>query len=172
MTPAERAALGRRAQRRLLAMDEYKRAETVLTYIALDDEVSTDEINADALARGKRLGAPFVDREMHTMEARVFAGRMRRGAYGIPEPAETSEIDPGEIDFIIVPGRAFDKSGGRVGRGAGYYDRFLAKSSRAVKCALGFECQLLEAVESLPHDVRLDFIVTENACYCFRGNRS
>ena len=171
MTRRERAARGLRAQRRLLAMDEYAKARTVLTYMALDDEVPTAAINADATAKGKRLAAPFVHREGRRMEARVFTPRMRPGAFGIPESPDAKHIDPAEINFIVVPGRAFDNTGRRVGRGGGYYDRFLAESPQAVKCALCFECQVMEKLESRPHDVRVDFIATENTCYGFREKR-
>ena len=71
-----------------------------------------------------------------------------------------------DLDLILVPGLTFDRSGGRLGLGKGYYDRFL-KYVRpdAPKIAPAFECQLLDEVPVSPHDVRVDMVVTENAVY-------
>jgi 5-formyltetrahydrofolate cyclo-ligase len=63
----------------------------------------------------------------------------------------------------VVPGIAYDESGNRLGRGKGYYDRFLASPGlRAMLCALAFECQIVAQVPALPHDRRVQLIVTED----------
>ena len=75
-------------------------------------------------------------------------------------------IDPTELDLIVAPGLAFDRRGGRLGYGKGYYDRFLHQiRGDATKLAVCFECQLFPEIPVLPHDVRMDLVVTENAIY-------
>jgi 5-formyltetrahydrofolate cyclo-ligase len=90
----------------------------------------------------------------------------------VPEPKfelrdlPDRQIDPALIDLIIIPGLAFDLHGGRLGYGKGYYDRFLHKTRAiAAKVAVCFECQLFPEIPVLPHDVRMDMVVTENTLY-------
>ena len=92
---------------------------------------------------------------------------------GILEPqpelraAPSRRVLPDELALVLTPGLAFDRNGGRLGRGAGYYDRFFARIDQArkkpvPKFALAFDCQVLGQVPVQPHDVRLDGIVTES----------
>ena len=92
---------------------------------------------------------------------------------GISEPRPELRTDPGrrvlpeELALVLTPGLAFDRSGGRLGRGGGYYDRFFARmdSERekpVPKFALAFDCQILDQIPVEPHDFRLDGIVTES----------
>ena len=87
----------------------------------------------------------------------------RSGAYGIREPdRETSRrIEPGEIDLALVPCLAFDEGGMRLGHGAGYYDRYLARCPRAARICLAFKAQRLDRVVTEAHDLPMDWIVTE-----------
>ncbi len=102
---------------------------------------------------------PFV---LHALD------ELEPGFYGIPEPKKTLREQPDrtatlqEIELVLVPGLAFDAKGNRLGRGAGYYDRFLAKLPKSVKTvALAFECQLFESIPVEPHDRKVDYIITE-----------
>ncbi len=85
-------------------------------------------------------------------------------AFGMlsPLPEYSREIDPEDIDFVIVPCTAFDLKCRRLGMGAGIYDRFLPKCSKAVKAAAAFYAQRAEELYSEEHDVALDMVVTEN----------
>ena len=85
------------------------------------------------------------------------------GAFGIPEP-QGEAADPASIDLTLVPGAAFDKSGGRLGRGGGYYDRYLPLV-RGLTVGLAFECQMLETVPREAHDIGIQRVVTESAVY-------
>ncbi len=72
-------------------------------------------------------------------------------------------LEIGDVDLVLVPGLAFDPNGNRLGRGKGYYDRLLSQSSsRTALVALAFEEQILERLPVEPHDVKMDYIVTEN----------
>ena len=66
---------------------------------------------------------------------------------------------PEELELVIVPGLGFDREGGRIGRGEGYFDRFLAEAKRAYKIGLAFECQMVERVPCESSDVILDEIL-------------
>ena len=85
------------------------------------------------------------------------------GRYGILEPpAGTREIPISNLDLVLVPGLAFDTAGHRLGRGAGFYDRFLADPNlRAVTCGVGFEAQLLDNVPIDQWDIPLQAVATE-----------
>ena len=93
---------------------------------------------------------------------------MQRSKWGIREPqAHTHDAaDHREIDLILVPGIAFSKSGGRLGRGAGFYDRLLARDGwHAIKVGIGFDCQMVEELPVEAHDHELDCVVTESGCF-------
>ena len=85
---------------------------------------------------------------------------MKKGAYGILEPKTVRKADENNIDVILVPGLAFDRNGGRMGFGKGYYDRLL-ESSKAVKIGLCYDFQILEKIPTESHDVPMNFVITE-----------
>lgn len=88
-------------------------------------------------------------------------GELIVGERGLLEPdPDRAEPIGEEIDLVLVPGLAFDRNGGRIGYGAGFYDRFLA-GTPAVKVALAYSLQLIDAVPVEPHDVPVDRILTE-----------
>ncbi len=87
------------------------------------------------------------------------------GAYSImePDPERCPRVDPSELDMVIVPGSVFDRRGGRLGYGGGYYDRFLSKDApQALRIALAFSFQVQDNnIPLQPHDELMDYIVTE-----------
>jgi 5-formyltetrahydrofolate cyclo-ligase len=93
------------------------------------------------------------------MAAHPFEGndKMHRGKFGIPEP--TTPAYEGAIDLIIVPAVAFDKRGYRLGRGGGFYDRFIKKQPHATLIGVGYDFQLLEEVPVLKHDQKMHRII-------------
>lgn len=133
-------------------------ARTLLLYHPLPDEVDVSPL-LDMLP-GRTILLPRVTGES-TMELRVYEGRgcLEPGAYGIMEPCGPLFTDYGSIDVAVVPGMAFDKDGNRLGRGKGYYDRFLARTPHIYKIGVCFPFQLLEAVPAGPTDVRMDEVV-------------
>jgi 5-formyltetrahydrofolate cyclo-ligase len=168
MSPSERVERSAAAQDRLSCLPAFDSSRTIMVYHALPDEVDTTRIIELALRRGKRVALPKTFREsltMLAMEVRDLSSDLSRGpSYGIMEPREGLPIvEPAEIELVVVPGRAFDRSGHRLGRGAGYYDRYMvAPGFRAVKAALAFDCQVFDAVPSRHYDVPVDFIITES----------
>lgn len=136
----------------------FQQAETVLAYWSMDDEVYTHDF-VNKWAGSKTLLLPCVKGD--ELELRYFDGeeRLQPGeGYAIPEPVGELFTDWGKIDLILVPGVAFDKSGNRLGRGKGYYDKVL-KQTGAYKLGVCFDFQLVERVPVEPHDVKMDWVV-------------
>lgn len=168
LSPAERAAQSLCACERLLADKAFTRALTVMVFLSLPDELDTLPIALRAFQEGKTVCAPRVDWkrtrltpvEMAAFDERLFEVRK----FGVREPASDAQPTPLEdIDLVLVPGLAFDERCYRLGRGEGYYDRFLAQPrlARARLFGLCFDFQMVAAVPTSDHDVQLDEVVTD-----------
>ncbi|MBQ6846003.1 MAG: 5-formyltetrahydrofolate cyclo-ligase [Oscillospiraceae bacterium] len=144
-------------------MPELCNAECIFAYIGTGYEIETREIVANMLDDGKRVCVPlcYGKGEMDAIEIKSLS-ELSPGRYGIPEPPNNGEkVNPKDISAIIVPGVAFDKKGNRLGRGGGYYDRFMQKTENAVKVALCREINLIDKVPCEEHDQTVDIIATE-----------
>ena len=120
---------------------------------------------------GKTALVPKVDEASHTMIAVAIdsleAG-LERSRYGILEPTASEARPPGEIDLVIAPGLAFDRAGNRLGRGGGYYDRFLAQDElRAVVCGVAFNEQVISDLPTDERDRRVGMLVTDREVFRF-----
>lgn len=129
--PAEQAAgQSRQACRRLTQLPEFQNASTIMLYIPFQNEVDCTPVADQAWKDGKTVLVPKIDYPQRTMAAVRYDSahaRTQANQYGIGEPLET-QIQPVEnIDIIIVPALAFDRRGNRLGRGGGFYDRFLSQ---------------------------------------------
>ena len=146
---------------------------TVMVYMALPQEVQTTRIIVQARVWQKRLAIPVVHGDsLAAVELPDDPTQLRRGRFGILEPPETQAvIPPEEIDYIMVPGVAFDYRGGRLGFGKGYYDRFLRQlPATTYRCGLAFGIQIVPCVPQALHDVCMHGIVTEQGCIpCMRA---
>ncbi len=172
LDPGVRARLASIALSRVTALSAYRRARAVLAYASFGSEFDTRLFLRDVLASGRLLALPRVDRAARRLalhEVRDLDAELQPGTSGIPEPdsARCRSVAPGEIDFILVPGLVFDRDGGRIGYGAGYYDRLLAAWPAPVPplVAAAFEVQLVPAVPMLAGDRRVDLVVTESGTY-------
>ena len=146
---------------RLTQTYEFINANTVLVYSAMKGECDPRLLADIAHGMGKRVAYPKCEGD----ELGLYIGDESKfipGAFGIPEPDDSCErIDMAEVDFAVIPGVAFDKNGGRLGRGKGYYDRLL-KDSKTVRAGICFNEQMVESVPMDIHDGRIDMIVAEN----------
>lgn len=144
----------------LEAHPAFRAATTVLLYHSLKDEVDTHEF-IRKWSREKRILLPVVVGD--DLELRLYTGPedLKPGAYGIEEPTGELFTDYADIDFIAVPGVAFDRNGNRLGRGKGYYDRLLPRIPSAYKAGICFPFQLVEKVPAEPFDIRMDEIITQ-----------
>lgn len=165
---AEVRSRSRRIARRLFGRPEYRSATSLLCYIDAGNEVETGGIIRTALREGRRVCVPLVSEASRTFRAVPVRDPERElvpGFRGIREPAdrESPGIDPRELDLAVIPGTAFDRSGNRLGRGGGYYDRFLPRLRKGVpRIGLAFECQVVEGIDPDPHDAPVDLVITED----------
>ncbi len=133
----------------------------------LPGEASLRGLAAKSLKLGKKVYVPRVrlkTKDIEIRRIRRLASELRKGAYGIlePVPAKTSKAEARILDLLFIPGLGFDSRGGRLGRGGGYFDRFLKKvPARAIKMGVAFREQLLSRVPAGPHDVRMDLVITD-----------
>jgi 5-formyltetrahydrofolate cyclo-ligase len=159
----------------LLECEAYRRAEAVMAYASMADEVQLQGLLEHSLKAGKFLALPYVISQGMMGAARVKSlAALTEGAYGILTVAEEGRVmlPPGSLDLIVVPGVAFGLDGSRLGMGAGFYDRFLSeREPQARRIALCFDCQLAEEIPMEVHDQRVEAIITETRFIdCRRGN--
>lgn len=166
----KREEMDRKILNKFYETQYYKKAEKIFIYISYASEINTKEIINKALKDNKKIYVPrteFKTRHMDAVEIKSL-DNLEESSYGILEPSkEVPNIDPNELDLIVVPGVAFDKSGGRMGYGAGFYDRYFKKIkkeniNKIVKLALAYEVQMLDKVPMNEQDVPVDYIITEN----------
>lgn len=148
---------------RLLSLPQLVKAHTVAAYASLPDEVCTATLLQQLLLAGKTVLLPKVTGS-ETMELRQYCGPndMQEGAFHIMEPSGAVVTDYSHIDLVIVPGMAFTADGARLGRGRGYYDRFISQLPKtAVRVGLCFPFQLVEHIPSEAHDQKMDIIISD-----------
>ena len=160
----ERVRAEERALDRLLSCGLLGGVREIFLYNAFGDEFRTEGIKTWLLRHHYGVSVPAVEgREM--LAVRVSADtEYERDAFGIGTPRERIPVDKHAISLALVPGLAFDRHGFRIGYGGGYYDRFLADSA-AVRVGLCYEFQITEEVPREPHDLAMDWILTEQAIY-------
>jgi 5-formyltetrahydrofolate cyclo-ligase len=163
-----------------VALPEYKAAKTVLFYVDVRSEVRTRNYLATALTHGKKIVVPWCNAEGE-LELFHLASmeELAIGMYKILEPRPEirllpdKQVDVKVLDLVMVPGVAFDRRGGRMGHGKGYYDKLLEHARPDTPLvALAFECQMFPEIPVAEHDVFMDKIITESAVYEGRGRRS
>ena len=145
---------------RLLSHPVIVGSKTILMYYSLHDEVNTHHAVNQLIASGKTVLLPrVVDGE--NMEIRVYRSPddLAPGRYGIMEPTGETYTRYEDIDVAVVPGMAFDQYGHRLGRGKGYYDRFLPKASHAYKIGVCFDFQKQEAIPTDANDIAMDCVL-------------
>jgi len=145
----------------LLQNEHVRQAHIVMLYSALPDEVPTQQLIDELASQGKQVLLPRVVSETE-MELRRYTSRsdLAAGAFGIMEPVGDVFSDYDTIDTAIIPGMAFDLAGHRLGRGRGYYDRFLSRIPHVYKIGVCYPTQLVEHVPTDEHDIMMDCIVT------------
>jgi 5-formyltetrahydrofolate cyclo-ligase len=168
----DQASLSKIIWQRFLALPEYAAAETVMLYVDTRSEVRTRPFLPGVIASGKRVVVPCCvqgELELFRLES---MDELAPGHFGIEEPRPElrrlpgKQVDPGELGLVMVPGLAFDRRGGRIGYGKGYYDRLLRRARLETRrVAVAFECQLFPEIPMLENDVFMDKVITECAIY-------
>lgn len=163
---AKRAAAAAAITTALIVLPSYQRAITPLLTLPFRSEWNTLALVRHALHSHKRVVLPRVDPASRMLILHGIEDEMRDvqpGFRGIPEPlASCPLIEPSAIDWVLVPGVAFDTHGRRLGYGGGFYDRLLQLIPEHVPRVAGaYDLQVIAAVPSAPHDARIDILITE-----------
>jgi 5-formyltetrahydrofolate cyclo-ligase len=167
LAPAVRAAASQAIATRLCAQQSFADARCPLLTLPFRSEWDTHPLFAIAGAEGKTVALPRVNgatRMLDLYEVRDLARDTAPGYRGIPEPDPSlPRVDIRAIDWVLVPGVAFDAAGRRLGYGGGYYDRLLALMPPSTPRVAGaFDAQLVPVVPAAPHDLVVDTLATES----------
>lgn len=175
MGPQHIAVKSAAVTEKLIETPEFERAQVLMVFLSLAGEIDTGGLVLSAWRQHKRVVAPKVSweqRRMLPVEIRSLSTDLMETAMGLREPVSGLPIPIPIIDLVIVPGLAFDKHGNRLGRGRGFYDRFLAHPEFAGEaCGLAFEEQFLDEVPAGPLDRPVDMLVTDQAVRRFKHRR-
>jgi 5-formyltetrahydrofolate cyclo-ligase len=164
------AEVSRQIQWRVLKSSFYQSVRTIVLYAAKDNEVGTDLLIEHALASDRRVLLPRIlpkNRELTFVRLRDCA-ELAPGSFGILEPGGTEIVSIADFGpaLFCIPGVAFSRTGQRLGRGAGYFDRTLAAIGRqTVTAGLAYSFQVLDRLPQSPCDRRLNLIFTESATH-------
>ncbi|MBL9137097.1 MAG: 5-formyltetrahydrofolate cyclo-ligase [Verrucomicrobiales bacterium] len=148
---------------RLLASETFLRGGPLLGFVALPDEIDVLPALQIAATSGREVLLPRWNPKSQDYEPAVapVAERLRPGPFGVLEPppdAPVRWID--RLDLILVPGVAFDRTGRRLGRGKGFFDRLLARATGARRWGIAFDQQIVDEVPTAAHDVNVHLLVT------------
>lgn len=153
-------------KKKLFSSKVYKKAKTILFYASFDGEVDTKGMLKQALKAGKRVALPvMVEAKKSIIPSLVFDlhKELGIGPYGITQPRKDylRPVDLSDIDLVVVPAVAFDKQGNRLGRGKGYYDRFLKNLPQTTPTiGLAFDFQVAEKLPFvMPFDVAVKCVI-------------
>ncbi len=153
-------------RRQILSLKEYRSARRICIFASFRSEVDTFGIMREALSQAKELVLPKVCREEKALHLYLVSdlAELEPGYWGIREPSTERHlrIETDSVDLVFVPGAGFDVTGNRIGYGGGYYDRLLGTADESlVIAAPAFEEQIVDALPSEPHDVKVRLIVTD-----------
>ena len=157
------------------SLPEWSAARVVMLFLSSPTEVDTSPLALKAWQAGKTVVVPKVSwdqRRMLPVEINSLTDQMTTSGPGVREPADGKPVPVDFIDFVVVPGLGFDSKGYRIGRGMGFYDRFLAQSEFiGTSCGLAFDDQIVPS--DLPvqeHDIPLSMLVTDRGIRRFAAN--
>jgi len=174
MTEPVRHAKSLAACSLVTASPEFNSARVIMLYLSMPLEVDTSNLALRAWQAGKAVVVPKVpwdQRRMLPTEITSLTSGLTTTGQGMREPMSGNPIPLDLIDLVIVPGLGFTENGYRIGRGMGFYDRFLAQSDFiGVSCGLGFEEQIMPDLPVLDHDVPLSMLATDQGVRRFASN--
>lgn len=152
--------------KKLFDLAVFKKARCVCFYMSMPEEADTSFAVDKALSLGKKVVLPCCESAETELRLYQISDRrtLKENDYGIlePVPDQSVLVDPAEVDLVVVPGLLFDRKNRRLGRGKGYYDRFLGRLQPGVfKVGLAFLFQVAEEIPTEAHDVKLDLVITD-----------
>ena len=171
MSEADRHRKSLTACGNLSASPEFQSARVVMLYLSTINEVDTAPLALKCWQAGKTVVAPKVSwdqRRMLPVEIATLQTGMTTTGAGVREPITGKPIPLDFIDLVVVPGLGFTASGHRIGRGMGFYDRFLAQPEfMGISCGLSFDEQVVENFPVLDHDIPLCMLATDRGVFRF-----
>ncbi len=169
LTETERVALTASLTQALLQFPVYPKAQKIMAYLSLPGEADLDDFIRAAMAEGKEIYVPVC-----LPDFQMEAGRLSDMEHFVKGPHGLRDLPPGyetarpeELDWVLVPAVAVDGAGHRLGRGAGYYDRFLSCVSQEKRVAVVWDFQLTERIPAEAHDLSMGAVITEKRSIVF-----
>jgi 5-formyltetrahydrofolate cyclo-ligase len=168
LTPDILGQARKTAAERLMLMEEYIRANTVMVYMDYRNEVPTGSIIGQIRRSGKKLVLPLTDSGFCIIPYEIpnegeLSDYLAVSRLGIaePDPSRCRKADPASIDLVVIPGSVFDQYENRIGYGKGCYDKFLPLlQPKAFKLGLAYDFQVLQCIPADPTDIKMDKILT------------
>ena len=147
----------------ILRLKEWQCAKTVFAYCPFGQEVDISSLFKEAVSADKHIVFPICVSKTDMVAALPEEGEWKTNRLGIKEPvlSRAKIVPPADIELALVPGLAFDYAGTRLGRGAGYYDRYLAACKNAVLVGVCFDAQLVQCLPADGYDVCMHIIISE-----------
>jgi 5-formyltetrahydrofolate cyclo-ligase len=178
LSAEQRHAASVAACNRVMALEAFKHAGAVMLYLPMTNEIDVTGIAVRCFREGKTVCVPRVDWkrcDMLALEVDSLDDRVLEiDEHGVRTPRNGRPIPPSMIDLVLVPGLAFDQRGMRLGRGGGYYDRFLGrvKEHGATTIGIAFDQQIVDVVPVASHDLAVDKVITDRRVTCAKALRT
>jgi 5-formyltetrahydrofolate cyclo-ligase len=167
LSPEWRAEAGLRLQANARQLPAFSQAAVIAAYVSIREEAPTALLLQHILESGKKLLLPSIQQQNIFLHPVNSLQELRPGPLRIPQPLATAPIyDPKVVQLFFIPGLGFDRQGGRLGFGAGHYDRLLPETT-GLRIGLCWENQIIDDLPVEDHDQRLHGLVTEAGWYIF-----
>jgi 5-formyltetrahydrofolate cyclo-ligase len=162
LSPEEVDKTSKEITKNLLKLRRFRNAQRIALYFPIKNEIKTEGIFSGASEFHKEIYFPCMKGSLLEFRKVRDLNELKPGSFGIPEPScYSARIEIIDLDLIIIPGIAFDRFGGRLGYGRGYYDRALSKTDRNRRIGLAYNFQLLDLIPMETGDEEVDLVVTE-----------
>ena len=170
LSPERKGQKSHQACLHLMSCRPFQESSVVMLFLSMPDEIDTTEVILAARQRGATVVVPKVDWALYSMTAVEWMPGGDEAAVsrsGPRNPVAGEPVDPGRIDLVVTPGLGFDRSGHRLGRGKGFYDRFLAgPAAKATRCGFCFCEQVVESIPVTDADASVHWLVTDEEAIC------
>ena len=160
---AKKKIMDEKIRNNIYGLGQYCTAKTIFTYVSKDKEANTIDLITNSISLGKIVCVPLSKKNNKSLEIRKIEELkdLKLGNFNILEPNESTKIiNPKEIELLFIPGLAFGTGCERLGRGGGYFDRFLLES-KGLKVGLAYEFQIFKSLPIQKHDIKMDMIITD-----------
>ena len=166
LSPEKRSEKDVYIRQKIFRLPEFNAARSILLYVSFRSEVETYTIISESLMKEKTVIVPRVnpvEKVLLLYHLRKIS-ELEKGYMGIPEPrlGPDRRVTLNDVDLVIAPGTAFDRTGKRLGYGGGYYDKLLSGKHHIPIIALAYSEQIFDMIPAEDHDIRVDIIVTEH----------